>query len=578
MIKYKINLNTGKIELTGDEAIKSAYSDGSALFWNNTTKRVEEDAAYYNYNKTTHSLGIGGAPAADARFHIKGTTTSHLGRTDTGFDFNLVVPPAAPVLALITAAGNIDVGNHYYRLTYVTALGETELNIGNPYLWGITTDAGHAQVLVTIPVSSDYRVTAVNIYRATTNQDYYVTVKKVGQVANGVTTFTDNVSDANRTGQDSFARGNTTNRFITVNSSAGMYIGGQNTFFGYRAGEGVLNGTSFGGENSIFGASSAIALSGTKNVAMGFAIGVGASDSSVLLGHNTGGIGQSFQYCIIMGRNAAFWNTVSYSSVILGGAKGTTYYSANYITSIGIDALNSIATGAGNLVALGTAAGANLTTSVGSVIIGAFVNAPSATTNGQLNIGNVLYGLGLYGTAASSSTPTTGGLIGVGIVPTGVARFELAAGTTSYVPLKLTSGALKTAAVAGGIEFLTDTFYGTITTGAARQTFAMLEATQSWTATQTFKDVKLGTAGNGLYVKEGTNATMGLATLVGGTVTVSTTKVTANSRIFLTVQGGTLTNVGDVYVSARTAATSFTITSLNVLDASDVGWIIIEPA
>lgn len=90
-------------------------------------------------------------------------------------------------------------------------------------------------------------------------------------------------------------------------------------------------------------------------------------------------------------------------------------------------------------------------------------------------------------------------------------------------------------------------------------------------------DVKLNTAGNGLYVKEGSNASMGVASMTGGTVTVSTTKVTANSRIFLTIQtaGGTL---GAVYVSARSAGTSFTISSLSVLDTSSVAWLIVEPA
>lgn len=91
-------------------------------------------------------------------------------------------------------------------------------------------------------------------------------------------------------------------------------------------------------------------------------------------------------------------------------------------------------------------------------------------------------------------------------------------------------------------------------------------------------DLKLKTAGNGLYVKEGSNATMGQATLSSGTVTVNTTKVTANSRIFVLPDGGTLTNVGFVWVSARSAGTSFTITSSNILDASNVDWIIVEPA
>lgn len=92
-------------------------------------------------------------------------------------------------------------------------------------------------------------------------------------------------------------------------------------------------------------------------------------------------------------------------------------------------------------------------------------------------------------------------------------------------------------------------------------------------------NVKLTTAGNGLYVKEGTNATMGRATLVAGTVTVSTTKALTTSEIFLTVQslGGVAAPVG-VAVTARVNATSFTITSASALDTSVVSWIIIEPS
>jgi predicted enzyme related to lactoylglutathione lyase len=90
-------------------------------------------------------------------------------------------------------------------------------------------------------------------------------------------------------------------------------------------------------------------------------------------------------------------------------------------------------------------------------------------------------------------------------------------------------------------------------------------------------NVSLSTVGKGLYIKEGTNATMGSAVLVGGTVTVSTTKVTAGSRIFLSVDaiGGTL---GIVAVSARSAGTSFTVTSSNALDTSTISWLIVEPA
>lgn len=90
-------------------------------------------------------------------------------------------------------------------------------------------------------------------------------------------------------------------------------------------------------------------------------------------------------------------------------------------------------------------------------------------------------------------------------------------------------------------------------------------------------NVKAKTVGKGFYIAEGSNAKMGTATLVAGTVTVNTTAVSANSRILLTINnpGGT---PGAVYVSARTAGTSFTITSTSGADTSDVVWAIFEPA
>ncbi|MCK9900404.1 polysaccharide deacetylase family protein [Frankia sp. Cpl3] len=96
---------------------------------------------------------------------------------------------------------------------------------------------------------------------------------------------------------------------------------------------------------------------------------------------------------------------------------------------------------------------------------------------------------------------------------------------------------------------------------------------------QTDGDLIVGNAGNGLLVKEGTNACLGAATLSSGSATVSTSAVTANSRIFLMPQN--LSGVGTpqpMAVSARTAGTSFTITSASSSDASTVAWMIVEPA
>lgn len=89
---------------------------------------------------------------------------------------------------------------------------------------------------------------------------------------------------------------------------------------------------------------------------------------------------------------------------------------------------------------------------------------------------------------------------------------------------------------------------------------------------------QINSAGGGYQLKEGTNATMGTGVLSGGTATVSTSKVTANSRIFLSDQGGSITNIGSIYISAKTGGVSFTVASTNVLDASTFAWIIFEPA
>lgn len=89
-------------------------------------------------------------------------------------------------------------------------------------------------------------------------------------------------------------------------------------------------------------------------------------------------------------------------------------------------------------------------------------------------------------------------------------------------------------------------------------------------------DIVLNQLGKGLRVKEGANAKQGVATLVAGTVTVSNTSVTANSRILYSVStaGGTQ----GILSTTQSAGASFTINSTSVLDTSTVVWEILEPS
>lgn len=66
------------------------------------------------------------------------------------------------------------------------------------------------------------------------------------------------------------------------------------------------------------------------------------------------------------------------------------------------------------------------------------------------------------------------GNVGIGTAsPTAVLHLKAGTATASTAPLKFTSGTLNTTAEAGAVEFLTDKYYGTITTGAARKEFTL---------------------------------------------------------------------------------------------------------
>lgn len=78
-----------------------------------------------------------------------------------------------------------------------------------------------------------------------------------------------------------------------------------------------------------------------------------------------------------------------------------------------------------------------------------------------------------------------------------------------------------------------------------------------------------------LVIQSGPKQRAGNATLVGGTVTVANTSVTANTVVMLTrkTSGGT---IGTAITYTLSAGTSFTITSDNVLDTSVFSYFLIE--
>ena len=80
---------------------------------------------------------------------------------------------------------------------------------------------------------------------------------------------------------------------------------------------------------------------------------------------------------------------------------------------------------------------------------------------------------------ADKITILTGGNVGIGVTsPTAYLHLKAGTATANTAPLKFNSGTLNTTAEAGAVEFLTDDYYATITTGAARKAFILDDGTR----------------------------------------------------------------------------------------------------
>lgn len=103
---------------------------------------------------------------------------------------------------------------------------------------------------------------------------------------------------------------------------------------------------------------------------------------------------------------------------------------------------------------------------------------------------------------------------------------------------------------------------------------ALLTLAGNGNATINNGNLSLGTAGNKINITTGSNAAAGTsAAMTAGTITISTTAVSANSIILLThaTFGGT---TGVLRYGNIVAGTSFDIISSNAADTGTVGWII----
>lgn len=210
-------------------------------------------------------------------------------------------------------------------------------------------------------------------------------------------------------------------------------------------------------------------LSGTVNSASGI-IKVGTLVLASTFGTNNaffGGAGNlslTATNCSGFGYQALLQLTSGVSNTAVGGLALPACTTGANNSGFGVNALPNVTTGNRN-TAVGSTSGVTLTTGSNNIVVGYNCDVPSASADGQMSIGNAIYGTGNTGT---SSTPSTGN---IGLFTTDpTARLHLPAGTAtaSTAPLKLTSGTLLGTPETGAIEFDGTHLY--ITIGGVRKT------------------------------------------------------------------------------------------------------------
>lgn len=266
--------------------------------------------------------------------------------------------------------------------------------------------------------------------------------------------------------------------------------------------------------------------------------GTTSPDTNLFYGTSAGAAVTSGTNNTFLGNSAGILNTTGYDNTFVGEEAGKSNLSGDSNVFIGKLAGRDNST-AGSNVFVGTGAGRSTTTGTGNVFMGHLAGSQSIIGQNNVYIGN---GAGYSGTGERNIKIGTS------------AGFSATSGDRNIL---IGYGAEPSAPTASDELVL-----GTFLTGDASNLNAAT------------RNLRITTAGKGLQVKTGSNAKIGQSTLVGGTIAVANTGVTANSRIFITVSapGGTQ---GFLSVASNPGV-GFTINSDSVLETSTVDWFIVE--
>lgn len=303
---------------------------------------------------------------------------------------NVELPASGPTAAINAVAGNLN-GLYYYRVSYVSPAGETDVGIPSAGVSPVNQQVN----LTNIPISPDPSVTARKIYRTVAGENEPALAKYVATINdNTTTTYGDNLADAGLGAGAPFF--NSTGGGITINGEIVFDI----STFGTRIGNGA-DPLGTGYANTACGANTLrLNTTGYRNTAYGVdalehnTTGVNNTAMGVhALGDNVTGLGNT-----AVGLNALAHSTTSNNTAVGADAGAfTTTGAENTFFGSGAGLLNT--TGNHNNC-FGYNAGANLTTGSGNLMIGYRAGVSENTGNFNTYLG---FQVALLAAGASSN-------------------------------------------------------------------------------------------------------------------------------------------------------------------------------
>jgi len=345
-----------------------------------------------------------------------------------------------------------------------------------------------------------------------------------------------------------------------------------------------------GGVTSITSTGSTMQVTGTTTVN----VEVDTTHSFTFTGNNTFtrditidsatfGTGNGLSTNIKIGRTALSAPTTATGIVAIGENAGRLVTTGQNDIYIGRNAAGNSGTGVSGHVGIGTG-NLNYSTGDNNTAIGFNVMARAVAWNGIANVGvginagnvmtsataNTFIGSGTAAALTSGGSNTFLGVSSGSAMTTGSNNIILGGytGNVGGLDIRTSSNRMVLSDGAGNIRAYhnaTNWLIGTVTDGSTG-------------LVQINGNLGLNTAGNKINIATGSQASVGTATLVAGTIEVNTTAVTASSIIMLTgVSTGAppCATCGDLSVGTITAGTKFVINSSLATDTRVVQyWII----